>query len=140
MSKPVAPGRRAAQGRPTAGQTGAGAEDLAARFLESRGLKVIARNWRSRFGELDLVLRDGDTIVMVEVRMRSSSAFGGAAASIDEKKKPRLLAAAREYLARGPDRPCRFDVVLLTAGRDRSGGQTGGGQPDIEWIRDAISE
>ena len=113
------------------GKAGAEAETLAARYLEARGLKLVERNWRSRFGELDLVLRDGDTIVMVEVRMRRSRAFGGAAASIDARKRSRLLAAAREYLARGPDRPCRFDVVLITSGT---------GKPEIEWIRDAISD
>lgn len=129
--------RRAAADRPAPGKAGAQAEDLAARFLQARGLKLIERNWRSRFGELDLVLRDGDSIVMVEVRMRSSNAFGGAAASIDAKKRSRLLAAAREYLARGPDRPCRFDVVLITGGRT---GTRAGDQPVIEWIRNAIGE
>jgi putative endonuclease len=64
----------------TTGEAGAQAETLAARFLEARGLKLVERNWRSRFGELDLVLREGDTIVMVEVRMRRSKVFGGAAA------------------------------------------------------------
>lgn len=113
-------------------QAGANAEQIAARFLEARGLKIIDRNWRSRFGELDLVLRDGDTIVMVEVRMRHNRDFGGAAASIDAKKRSRLLATARQYLARAPDRPCRFDVVLVSPGT--------GGTPEIEWIRDAIGE
>ena len=117
--------------RPPAGEAGAKAETLAARHLEAHGLELIERNWRSRFGEIDLVLREGNTIVMVEVRMRRSNAFGGAAASIDAKKKSRLLAAAREYLARGPDLPCRFDVVLVTGDSNA---------PGIEWIRDAISE
>ena len=126
----AAPGTNA-PGRRSPGEAGAEAETLAARYLEARGLKLVERNWRSRFGELDLVLRDGDTIVMVEVRMRRGRAFGGAAASIDAKKQSRLLATAREYLARGPDRPCRFDVVLITSGT---------GTPEIEWIRNAISE
>lgn len=117
--------------RGPAGEAGARAESIAARHLEARGLKLLERNWRSRFGEIDLVLQEGDTIVIVEVRMRRSNAFGGAAASIDAKKKSRLLAAAREYLARGPDRPCRFDAVLVTGDMNT---------PDIEWIRDAINE
>lgn len=124
--------------RTTTGEAGAQAETLAARFLEARGLKLVERNWRSRFGELDLVLREGDTIVIVEVRMRRSKAFGGAAASIDAKKKSRLLAAAREYLARGPDRPCRFDVVLITGDTGAVAGSKLA--PEIEWIRDAITE
>ena len=107
---------------------GADAEALAAAFLEKQGLRVIERNWRCRFGEIDLVLRDGDMIVMVEVRLRTHSAFGGAAASIDRRKQAKLAAAARLYLAEQPDRPCRFDVILMS--------DVGGG--DMEWIRNAF--
>lgn len=107
---------------------GAAAEALAAAWLERQGLRVVARNWRCRFGELDLVLRDGPMIVIAEVRLRSSARFGGAAASIDRRKQARLAAAAQLYLAGQPAAPCRFDVVLLgdAAGRD------------IEWIRNAF--
>jgi putative endonuclease len=62
---------------------GAQAEETAARFLAARGLVVIARNYRTRQGEVDLVARDGDTLVFVEVRARSWNAFGGAAGSVD---------------------------------------------------------
>lgn len=106
------------------------AEALALEFLRKKGLQLIEANWRCRFGELDLVLREGATIVMVEVRLRTRSDFGGAGESIDRRKRSRLLAAARIYLARMPDAPCRFDVVLLTRLEP----------PEIEWIRDAISE
>jgi putative endonuclease len=61
---------------------GAAAETLAARFLAQRGLTIVERNWRRRCGELDLVARDGDTLVFVEVRLRRGNDFGGAAASI----------------------------------------------------------
>jgi len=101
---------------------------MAAAYLERQGLRVIARNWRCRFGEIDLVLRDGDMVVMVEVRLRSHSAFGGAAASIDRRKQAKLVTAARFYLARQPDHPCRFDAVLMSDATGR----------DIEWIRNAF--
>lgn len=109
-------------------QRGADAETMAAAFLEKQGLRVIARNWRCRFGEIDLVLRDRDMIVMVEVRLRTHSAFGGAAASIDRRKQAKLVTTARFYLAEQPNRPCRFDVILMS---DAKGG-------DIEWIRNAF--
>lgn len=109
---------------------GDGAEATAAAFLEARGLRIIARNYRCRFGEIDLVARSGATVVFVEVRARASEAFGGAAGSITAAKRRRLLAAARHYLAReGGDCACRFDVVLLA-----------GEPPRIAWITDAFGE
>jgi putative endonuclease len=109
---------------------GQASEALACRFLERQGLELVERNWRSRFGEIDLVFRDGVSIVFVEVRLRTSAAYGGAAESIDRRKRARLLAAARLYLSGRRERPCRFDVVLLKRLDP----------PDIEWIRDALSE
>jgi len=95
---------------------GAQAEALAAGFLAARGLRVLARNYRCRAGEIDLIARDRDIIVFVEVRLRSSNAFGGAAASITATKRRRLERAARHYLARlGEEPPCRFDAILLDA-------------------------
>lgn len=120
-------GAGAAPGRTLAGRA---AEGLAARFLESRGLEIVARNYRCRRGEIDLVAREGRTLVFVEVRLRTGARYGGAAASIDARKRARVLAAARHYLARAPDAPCRCDVVLL----DRLDPER------IEWIRDAFSE
>lgn len=90
------------------------AEALAARFLELNGLRILDRNFRTRFGEIDLVAREGSMLVFVEVRRRSSGAWGGAAASIDERKQSRIVAAARHYLSRlAAEPPCRFDVVTL---------------------------
>ena len=98
------------------GAVGADAEALAAQYLAARGLTIVARNVKSRFGEIDLVARDGPTLVFVEVRLRRSSAFGAAAASITPAKRARLVAAARIYLARLRDEPpCRFDAVLFDA-------------------------
>ena len=93
---------------------GAAAEALAARFLAARGLAIVERNYRCRGGEIDLIVRERDTLVFVEVRLRSGQAFGGAAESITSAKRRRLERAARHYLARiGREPPCRFDAVLL---------------------------
>ena len=109
---------RLARGSATPAQSrGAEAEDRAARFLAQQGLDIVARNYRTRFGEIDLIARDGAVLVFVEVRMRSSEGFGGAAGSVDSRKQSRIVAAARQFLAsltREP--PCRFDVVTLEGG------------------------
>lgn len=107
------------------------AESAAAAWLEERGLTVIGRNWRCRFGEIDLVLRDGNTLVFAEVRLRGNPRFGGAAASIDARKRQRLVASAQLYLAGMPalrERPCRFDAVLMNDA----------GGAGLEWIRNAF--
>jgi len=106
--------RTARRARTPAQASGGEAEEQAARFLARHGLDIVARNYRTRFGEIDLVAREGATLVFVEVRMRSSERFGGAAASIDSRKKDRIVAAARQFLARlRQEPPCRFDVVTL---------------------------
>lgn len=109
---------------------GVPAESLAAAFLERQGLKILERNYRCRFGEIDLVAASGPTLVFIEVRARRSEDFGGAAGSITAAKRRRLLASARHYLAthRG-ERACRFDVVLVR-----------GNQPVVEWLADAFGE
>jgi putative endonuclease len=90
------------------------AEEQAARFLAGQGLAIVARNFRTRLGEIDVVARDGATLVFVEVRYRASEAFGGAVESITAAKRRRIVAAANQYLARlGAEPPCRFDVVTL---------------------------
>lgn len=108
---------------------GAAAERLAADYLLGRGLRLVERNFRVRGGEIDLVCRDGGTTVFVEVRLRSRKDFGGAAASVTATKQARLVLAARHWLQRHGETPCRFDCVLLD-----------GLAPDnIEWLRDAFS-
>ena len=93
-------------------ERGAEAEEQAARFLERQGLCILQRNYRTRQGEVDVIARDGATLVFVEVRARRSLAFGGAAASVDWSKQHRIAAAARHYLLRlGSEPPCRFDVI-----------------------------
>ncbi len=102
---------------------GEASERLAADYLAAHGLKLLARNYRCRGGEIDLILRDGADLVFVEVRERASGGFGGAAASITATKQARIRLAAQHYLLRhGLDLPCRFDAVLIQGGR-------------LEWLR-----
>lgn len=111
---------------------GQAAEELACTYLQHSGLTLLQRNYRCRRGELDLVMRQDDTIVFVEVRYRSPSAFANGLASVDRHKQARLLAAAQHYLQQHPDaarRPCRFDVVAITPER---------GENHVEWIINAI--
>lgn len=93
---------------------GDGFEQRACVELERAGLKLLARNYNTRHGELDLVMCDGDTVVFVEVRYRKSASHGDAAASVTNSKQARLILAARHWLAAHPQharRACRFDVV-----------------------------
>jgi putative endonuclease len=104
------------------------AEALAEAFLQGRGLRILARNWRCRFGEIDLIAKEGRVLVFAEVRARGSRAYGGAAESIDAAKRSKLIAAANQYLSRaGLDTACRFDALLI-----EEAGQ-------IEWIRNAFT-
>lgn len=111
---------------------GAHVEALARDFLMREGLLPVAANANYRGGELDLVMRDGDTLVFVEVRYRRSAGFGGGAASIDASKRRKLVHAASQYLAahRESSRaPCRFDVI------DACGDPEA---PSFDWLRDAF--
>jgi putative endonuclease len=111
--------------------SGVAAEELAAHYLAARGLRVVTRNYRCRFGEIDLIAKDGATLVFVEVRLRRNGRFGGAAASITRAKQQKLIAAARHYLSGMHDVPgCRFDAILLDALDARR----------IEWLRDILTE
>ena len=93
---------------------GARAETLAADYLARQGLVVVARNFRTRRGEIDVIVRDRDTLVFVEVRLRSRATYGGAADSITPAKRARLIKAAHAYLATlAREPPCRFDAILL---------------------------
>ena len=110
--------------------SGDAAEALAATFLEARGLRIVARNYRCKFGEVDIIAQSGATMVFVEVRARKSGSFGGAAESITAAKRQKVLVAARHYLtSHRIDCACRFDAVLLM-----------GEPPQIDWIRDAFGE
>jgi putative endonuclease len=110
--------------------TGARAEDICERLLRAAGLRILARNWRCRLGELDLVADESGTVVFAEVRLRAGRGFGGAAESITAAKRARIVAAARLFLAGRPAAPCRFDVLLLDALVPER----------VQWIRDAFTE
>lgn len=109
-------------------------EQFACRYLQDRGLKPVARNYRCRIGEIDLVMRDDDCLVFIEVRYRSANAFSSAALTVDRRKQNKLLRTAEMFLATRPalaGRRARFDVVGVDAGPD--------GHQAVEWIRDAFS-
>ena len=111
-------------------QLGNAAEERAAQYLCAAGLTLVQRNYHCRMGELDLIARHGDTLVIAEVRMRSSARFGGAAASITAAKQRRIVLATRHLLARFPalqSRTLRFDALLVSA-------EDG----PIDWLRGAF--
>ena len=103
--------------RQNLGKTG---EERAVRELERLGYAILARRYRTRHGEIDIVARDGETTVFVEVKARVTGEFGTAAEAVGPLKQRRLAHMASDYLARNNliNRPCRFDVVAI----DRAGG------------------
>jgi putative endonuclease len=116
----------------TAAATGAHFEQAALQRLEQADLKLVERNWRSRFGELDLVMREGDTLVFVEVRYRRHAGFGGGAASVGPAKREKLTRAAQGFLQAHPKLaklPCRFDVIAFDGIADA---------PSCDWQRGAF--
>lgn len=112
----------------TTRQIGSEGEARAAGYLQDRGLAVVARNFRVKGGEIDLVCRNGPLTIFVEVRRRAQARgadFGGAAASITPRKQQRLILAARHWLARYGECACRFDCVLIDGER-------------LTWLEDAF--
>lgn len=112
---------------------GKAAEQAALNYLKEAGLSSIAQNWSCRFGEIDLIMLEKDTLVFVEVRYRKSIRFGGALDSIDQHKRKKLLITADLFLNTQPhwlDHPCRFDVI--TAQPSTTGALT------LDWIQDAF--
>jgi putative endonuclease len=95
-------------------ETGERAEEEACRFLRESGYAIVARNWRSPFGEIDIIARDGSVLVFVEVKARSSASHGGPECAVDQRKQRRIIASARLFLAKTRcDLPARFDVVAF---------------------------
>jgi putative endonuclease len=112
---------------------GEAGELAALRYLELKGLRLLLRNYRCRGGEIDIVMMDDTTLVLIEVRLRSDLRYGGAAASVDTRKQRRLAIAARHLLQKKPELAryrARFDVMALTP--------QVGSEMKIEWLRDAF--
>lgn len=127
-SPAAAPGAGSARQR-----QGYAAEALAGDYLQARGLEILARNLRCKAGEIDLIVRDGEVMVFVEVRARRDARFGGAAASVNRAKQEKLILAARYFLPRlsaryfaGRAPACRFDVVCFQV-------------EGLTWIKNAFS-
>lgn len=115
-------------------EAGRRGEDLACRHLESQGLELLERNYRCRAGEIDLVMLDGRTLVLVEVRSRSSATHGSAAATVGSRKQRRFTLAARHLMLMRPQYrrlSARFDVVAIDPAPE-------GGPARLTWIRDAF--
>lgn len=115
--------------RKAAGDRG---EADALKYLQTTGLKLIERNYRCTGGEIDLVMLEQQTLVFVEVRFRRDRSFGGAAASVNQRKQQRLLIAAQRFLQTHPQyqrHRARFDVVSLDDGDTA---------PTLQWIKDAF--
>ncbi|GAB4267315.1 MAG: YraN family protein [Methylomicrobium sp.] len=107
--------------------TGESAEEQAYRYLIDQGLKPVARNYRCQLGELDLIMKDNNTLAVIEVRYRRSDKYGSALESVTSRKQSRIIAATQMYLAQHKTScPIRFDVVAITADQR------------IDWIKNAF--
>ena len=113
-------------------EAGNKAEDSALAYLKQLGLKLVHRNYRCRAGEIDLIMLDGNTLALIEVRYRSSSRYGGAAASVTWRKQRRIINAARHLMLTRADLrryPARFDVIAISSlARDQ-----------VDWIKGAFA-
>ena len=104
--------------RGTSKEKGRKGEDIAVEALKRRGYKIIERNYKCPFGEIDIIAKCGDTIAFVEVKRRDSKSFGTSLSAIDEKKRRRIVLSALHYLKNLKEAPkkCRFDVVGIDGG------------------------
>lgn len=110
-------------------------EEQAAEFLQQAGLKVLERNFSCKLGEIDIICKQQNTLVFVEVRYRRSARFGSASASITAAKQRRLLRTAALFLQRrhsATPPPCRFDVITFHRSQSRQ-------EDEIQWLKNAIT-
>ena len=110
-------------------------ENQAASLLEENGLRLLARNFRGKTGEIDIIAQDGIQVVFVEVRARSNPLFESAAGSVNLRKQQRVVRTAQLFLQRHPhwaSMPCRFDVIAFEPPQS-------GTRPRIRWIRGAFT-
>jgi putative endonuclease len=104
------------------------AEQMAATFLKQHGLKLVAQNYHCRYGEIDLIMKEDEVLVFVEVRLRTNQHYGFAAESISPKKQQKIIQTAQHFLMQHGEQACRFDAILM----DKAD------QQHIEWIRHAF--
>ncbi|REL25580.1 YraN family protein [Thalassotalea euphylliae] len=108
-------------------------ETLAANYLKQQGLTCLARNFTSRYGEIDIIAKHGESIVFIEVKYRKQLDYGGAIATISKSKQQKLKLCASFYLQQAQlneyNTPCRFDVVALQGPIE---------QPNITWLKNAF--
>lgn len=117
---------------PTTLQVGNEAELLACNYLQQHGLKLICKNYRTKQGELDLIMEDDRMLVFIEVRLRHNPLYGSGAETVTRSKQDKLIKAALYYLQQNPTYaswPNRFDVVSIASMTQH---------PDIEWIKNAF--
>ncbi len=107
---------------------GNAAEQIAATFLQQKGLILVEKNFHCKYGEIDLIMRDAKTLVFVEVRLRSNANFGGAAMSINQAKQQKLTRTAERYLQIHGGSACRFDAILMRTTDINA----------VEWIQNAF--
>ncbi len=113
-------------------QRGARVESQALDYLLGQGLQLIDKNFHCRYGEIDLIMREHETLVFTEVRYRAATAHASAVESVDARKQRRIIRSAEYYLQRHPEqawRNCRFDVLGVDDSRD---------QQRLEWVKDAF--
>lgn len=106
---------------------------MAFRFLRERGLRPVTRNFRTRRGEIDLVMLDGSCLTFIEVRYRNDSSFVGAAQTVDARKQKKLAAAAAMFLSANSQfraHVCRFDVIGVNSDQQ--------GALSVDWLQDAF--
>jgi putative endonuclease len=114
-------------------ESGRKAEQIARGYLEKRGLQLLSANYRCRYGELDLVMRDGDCLVIIEIRYRRHERFMSPAQSIDPAKRQRISRASLHFIQHNPkhrQKPLRFDIVSLSGPLDDA---------SIDWIPGAFT-
>lgn len=112
-------------------QFGQEQEQQACDYLTVRGLQLIKKNYQCKVGEIDLIMRDKETLVFVEVRYRKQNSYGGGLESVTRDKQRKIIRTAQYYLQteRCEEEPCRFDVVAITPNM---------AQEKIQWIKDAF--
>lgn len=132
FSWPFLPGRHKGDNANGDQKTGSQGENIAVSFLEKQGYTVLARNYRQRFGEIDIVAEDQGVLVFIEVKTRKNERYGNPFEAVDTRKQRKLSRMAQDYISRNKleDRAARFDVVAVRLNQDS--------HPEVELIRDAF--